>query len=346
MDTLLKEFKTTCLDQLLDFLWRQWSVLGVAGQAAAQEDRLIDPEPLLLLSLTICRHDARLFDEIIDWLMINGAFMNVQRLNNLEKQFDFQGKAQLSAVAGLLGKKSNYALKWKNLSNAHILDPPEPLFFMKDSRPIPLSKEQDPEFQGHGLLRGLVKLRGYSRPFPEAGAPALLLRLRALLGVNARCELLCLLGAAEEIHPSDISRQTGYFPRTTQNALAEMARSGVVQVRSTNREKRYWLQPGVLDNLLRPDSKPTPWCNWSPLFRALESLWLGLNDPKRQGLDTLLLSSEMRRLAREIRPLLGEAGWGQCLRDDKVYGGEEYTEVFFQDVKDLLVRLNRPSLHP
>jgi hypothetical protein len=339
MDTLLKEFKTSYLDQLLDFLWSQWSALGVAGQTAADEGRVIDPEPLLLLSLTICRHEARLFDEILDWLMVNGAFMNVQRLKSLEKQFDFQGKAQLSAVAGLLGKKSSHALKWKNLSAAHILDPPEPLFFMKDGRPIPLSDDLDPEFCAHGLQRGPVKMRGYSRLFPESGVSSLLLRLRALLGINARCELFCLLGAVNEIHPSDISRQTGYFPRTTQNALVEMARSGVVQVRSSNREKRYWLQPGVLDNLLRPDGKPTPWRNWSPLFRALEALWLGLNDPKRQDLDSLLLASEMRRLALEIRPFLGEAGCGQCLRDDKAYRGEEYTGVFFQDVKVLLTRL-------
>lgn len=340
MDTLLKEFRTICLDRLLDFLWRQWSALGVSSQYPAEEGRVIDPEPLLLLSLTICRHEARLFDEILDWLVVNGAFMNVQRLKSLEKRFDFQCKAQLSAVAGLLGKNSSYALKWKTLSVAYILDPPEHLFFMKDGRAIPVSREQDPGFSAHGFLRGPLKLRGNSRPFPETGVSSLLLRLRALLGVSARCESLCLLGAVNEISPSDISRQTGYFPRTTQNVLVEMARSGVVQVRSSNREKRYWLQPGVLDNLLCPDGKPTPWNNWSPLFRALEALWIGLNDPKRQDLDSLLLASEMRRLAREIRPLLGEAGWGQHLRDDKAYRGEDYTRVFFQDVKSILERLS------
>lgn len=341
MNTSLVEFKATVLNHLLDFLWRQWSALGVAGQSATEERRVIDPEPLLLLSLSVCRYDARLFDEILDWLMVNGPFLNVQRLKGIEKQLDFQCKAQLSAVSELLGKKSSYALKWKNLSAAHSLEQPEPLFFLKDGRPLPVPNNLAPEFRAHGLLRGPVNLRGYSQPFPAQGMPALLLRLRALLGVNARCELLCLLGAVDEIHPSDIARQTGYFPRTTQNALAEMARSGVVQVRSTNREKRYWLQPGVLDNLLRPEGTPTPWSNWSPLFRALEMLWLGLIEPKRQDLDPLLLASELRRLARNMRPLLGEAGWGQSLRPDSAYRGEAYAEVFFQDVKAILERLHR-----
>lgn len=341
MGISLTEFKTVVLDQLLDFLWRQWSALGVAGQGAPAERRVIDPEPLLLLSLTICRYDARLFDEILDWLTINGCFMNVQRLKSLEKQFDFQCKAQLSSVSEIMGKKSSQALKWKGLSESHSMKIPEPLFYLKDGKPLPLPFSHAPEFSAHGLLRGPLKLRGYSRSFPTQGTPSLLLRLRALLGVNARCELLCLLGSADEIHPSDIARQTGYLPRTAQNALVEMARSGAVQMRSSNREKKYWLQPGLLDNLLRPDGVPTAWVNWSPLFRALEMLWLGLIEPKRQNLDPLLLASELRRLAIAMRPLLGEAGWGMHLRNENAYLGEEYGFIFVQDITALLERLNR-----
>jgi hypothetical protein len=336
----LTEFKATVLKGLLDVLWRQWSALGVAGQSTPEESRVIDPEPLLLLSLTVCRYDARLFDEILDWLTVNGAFMNVQRLKSLEKQLDFQCKAQLSAVSELLGKKSSHALKWKNLATSHTLETAEPLFYMKDGTPLPLSTEHAPEFKVHGLLRGPLKLRGYSQPFPTHGMASLLLRLRALLGVNARCELLCLLGSAEEIHPSDIASQTGYFPRTAQNALAEMAHSGVVEVRSSNREKMYWLQPGLLDNLLRPNGTPTAWINWSPLFRALELLWLGLIDPKRQNLDPLLLASEFRRMTIDMRPLLGEAGWAMHLRNESAYRGEEYGAVFVQDMTALLERMN------
>ena len=343
MDSSLTEFRSAVLDQLLTFLWRQWSALGLSGNSAPDERHVIDPEPLLLLSLTICRYDARLFDEILDWLTVNGAFLNVQRLKNIESQTGFQGKAQLSAVAELLGQESNFTLKWKSLAAAHADTSPEPLFFMKDGRPLPVPVEISTEFSHHGLLRGPVRLRGYSQPFPTQGAATLLLRLRALLGVNSRCELLCLLGSTDEIHPSEIARQTCYFPRTTQNALVEMARSGVVRVRSTQREKRYFLQPGVLDDLLRPGGEPTPWCNWTPLFRALEILWLGVIDPKRQDLDPLLLSSELRRLAREMRPLLGLAGWGMRLRDDTAYPGESYAAIFLQDVREILDYLNRQT---
>lgn len=343
MSILLTEFKTTALDQLLELLWRQWSALGVAGQTPSEERRVIDPEALLLLSLTVCRYDARLFDELLDWLTVNGAFMNVQRLKNLEKQFDFQGKAGISAIAEILGKKSSQTLKWKNLSSTHTIVPAEPLFHMKNGKPLPLTQEYSPEFELHGLLRAPLKLRGYSQPFPTHGITTLLLRLRALLGVTARCELLCLLGSAEEIHPSEIARKTGYFPRTVQNALVEMARSGVIEMRCSNREKMYWLRPGLLDNLLRFDGLSTPWTNWTPLFRALEIFWLGLTDPKLQEVEPLLLASEFRRLAMKMRPLLGEAGWGKFLRNEKEYRGEEYGPVFVQDMTALLADLNGSS---
>lgn len=341
MDTSWTGFKAEVLDRLLGLLWKQWSALGVAGHGAGEQERVLDPEPLLLLSLTVCRYDARLFDEILDWLELNGAFVNVQRLKGIEKQFGFQGKAQLGAISELLGRNSSFALKWKGLSAPRSPGGAEPLFFMKDGTPLPVPATRSPEFEKHGLLRGPVKLRGYSQPFPARGMPALLLRLRALLGVNSRCELLCLLGASDEIHPSGVARQTGYLARTVQSALAEMVRSGVVEVRSANREKRYWLRPGDLDSLLRPEGRPTPWCNWAPLFRALEMLWLGITEPKRQNLDPLLLSSELRRLGRDLRPLLGEAGWGMRLQDDSTYRGESYAAAFFSDIREILERLDR-----
>jgi len=341
MDTSFLEFRAYILDRLLDLLWRQWSALGVPGRTTMEERRLVDPESLLLLSLTIGRYDARLFDEVLDWLVVNGAFLNVQRLRNLMKLFRFQSQAQLSAISELLMKKSNDPLKWKRLASPRSPRNAEPLFFLKSGKPIPMPDEKAPEFSAYGLLRGTIKLRGHAQHFPTKGMPSLLLRLRALLGVNARCELLCLLAAAEEIHPSKIARQTGYSPRTVQNTLAEMARSGVVQMRSGNREKWYCLQNNVLDQLLKPEGSPTPWVNWAPLFRALEMLWIRVIDPKRENLDPLTLASEWRRLGKEMRPLLADAGWGRQLEDDTSFRGVEYSAVFIRNIEGILDQLDR-----
>lgn len=341
MDTSFLEFRAYILDRLLDLLWRQWSALGIPGQTAMEERRVVDPESLLLFSMTIGRYDARLFDEILDWLVANGAFLNVQRLRNLQKRFDFQSQAQLSAVSALLMEKSSDPLKWKRLASPRSPRTPEPLFFLKSGKPIPIPEEKAPEFSAYGLLRGPIKLREHAQPFPAKGMPSLLLRLRALLGVNARCELLCLLASSEEIHPANVARQTGYSPRTVQNTLAEMARSGIVHMRSGNRAKWYCLQSGVLELLLKPEGSPTPWANWAPLFRALETLWIGVIDPKRENLDPLTRSSEWRRLGKEMRPLLAEAGLSRQLEDDSSFRGVEYSVVFIRDIKGILSQLNQ-----
>ncbi len=338
MNTSLSEFKKTILESLLDLLWRQWSAIGVSGYSRSDESKVVDPEALLLLTLTVARYDARLFDEVMDWLEVNGDYLNVQRLHNLVKHFDFQAKAELSAVAELLGQKSAVALKWKKLATKYFQDNETPLFYMKDGRPMPSPNDCDEIFQRHGLLRPPVKKRNLSQPFPSEGMPTLLLRLRALLGVNVRCEILCLLGSCDEIHPSLIAKLIGQNPRSTQNVLAEMVRSGVVQVRTSAREKRYSLAMGTLDALLRPVGL-TPWVNSVPLFRALEILWLGVSDPKRQTLDALLLASEWRRLAGKIGVLLGNAGMGQPLRESRSFAGEKYYEVFQDDVRQVLERL-------
>lgn len=338
MSTSLNKFKETVLDQLLAYLWRQWSAIGVSGYSGSEESKVVDPEALLLLTLTVARYDARLFDEVLDWLVVNGDFLNVQRLQSLVKQFDFQATAELSAVAELLGQKSSVALKWKKLASKYSHDKKSPLFYMKDGRPMPSPKDCDEIFQRHGFLRPPVKMRNLSQTFPREGLPALLLRLRALLGVNLRCEILCLLGSVDEIHPSLIARLIGQNPRSTQNVLAEMLLSGVVQVRTSAREKVYSLAPGILDQLLRPEGF-TPWQNSVPLFRALEILWLGLTDPKRQNLDPLMLASEWRRLTGELKVLLGDAGMGQPLRESSSYPGEKYYEIFQEDVVKVLGHL-------
>jgi len=338
MSISLDEFNKTVLDRLLDLLWRQWTALGVSGYSSSEESNVIDPEALLMLTLTVARHDVRLFDEVLDWLDVNGAFLNVQRLQNLLKQYDFQANVQLSAVAEMLGRKPTFSLKWKKLASEYSLEEHSPLFFMKDGRPMATPAEPDETFRNHGLLRPPYKKRGLAQPFPREGMPALLLRLRALLGVSIRCEILCLLGSVEEIHPSLIAKLIGQSPRTTQNLLSGMVRSGAVQVRTSAREKIYSLYPDTLNKLLRPNG-PTPWVNSVPLFRALEILWLGLSDPKRQALDSLMLASECRRLARKMTPLLGDAGMGQPLREDMSFKGEKYYAIFVEDVNRILERL-------
>src|SRR3954466_3464363 len=61
-----------------DFAWDQWTQIGVSGHAPAVADRrAIDPEALLLFTLEAARSDPRLFDEVLDWLLLNEQLISV-----------------------------------------------------------------------------------------------------------------------------------------------------------------------------------------------------------------------------------------------------------------------------
>ena len=193
MNPSLKQFKDEYQTLLLDFVWRQWSALGVAAQTQAANDSIIDPEALLLLTCTVGRSDPRLFDEMLDWLQVNGWLINVMRLKRILCTEKFAGEPVLAAIAGWLAKGAE-APKWKLLAAS--APPPaaaKPLFFSEDGQAIPVLGEPEPVFARYGWQRGPLRVRGYSQEFRPAEAATLALQLRALLGINVRCEIVMYL---------------------------------------------------------------------------------------------------------------------------------------------------------
>ena len=110
-------FKQFYLNQILDFLWRQWSALGVAGGGRSEDMWLIDPEPTLIFSIAMARYEPRLFDEILDWLVINGRWIDGQRIRTLAKSENEETKRLLSAVSSYVSHESPvYKRKWGSLA--------------------------------------------------------------------------------------------------------------------------------------------------------------------------------------------------------------------------------------
>ena len=337
MKQSLTTFRDQVRDKLLAFLWRQWSALGVAGHAKTNDPWAIDPEALLLLTATVGRHDARLFDEVLDWLDVNGTFINVQRLRRIQQTEGFAGLPVLAGIAGVIGRGAQ-AVKWKNLATVESVGEPQPLFFLPDYRPLPVLGEPDPVFARVGLLRDPAKPRGYAQPFFPNERTALILQLRALLGVNARAEIIQYLLTHEAAHPAEIARQAYYFKKTVQDALVDMHRSGVVEVRTFGREKHYWLVPEPWARLLhRDDEGKMPfWISWPAVFIALERIWLKLLDPTLDDLDPRVLAVELRKLLADIRPAVERAGFPANTLSRLQYTGDEFVSAFLNDIHSIL----------
>jgi hypothetical protein len=337
MKTSPKNFRETFLQSLLDLIWRQWTTLGVAGHGG-NERRVIDPDALLLATCVFGRYEPRLFDEMLDWLAVNGWCINVQRMRSLMKRHGY-GCGRVLACVGALQAKGADTVKWRRLS-LDIEPAPtgaEPLFYFPDGRPQPMFGRPDPQFAAYGLHRGRLELRHLSQPANPELPANLLYRLRALFGVNARADILVYLLTHVDGHPPEMARQTGYFPKTIQMSLVEMACSGVVQPSKRGREKHYRLDAAEWA-MLRPKQETAvgwpEWVAWPQFFAAMTGIWDLLQNQNLSKASSALQAAEWQKRMNRLQPLLAESHPDAAIKDFR-----RLTEAsFLQAVQDDLMR--------
>jgi hypothetical protein len=353
MKTLLTEFKKEFQDRVFDILWRQWSALGVAGHGDVWRGSLIDPEALLLITCTVGRYDARMFDAMVEWMGINGRYINVQRLKRIMTSELFAGEQVVRAVAAITSDSVS-AAKWSSMAKTgEAGEPPCPLFFLSHGKPMPVVQETDPIFREHGLLRTRYEARNVAQLFRPEPVSNLMLRLRAFLGVNARCEIIAYLLLHEKSSPGSLARDAYYFPLTISKAMAEMRDSGFLASRIQGRRRDHRLAPGIWSDLFVGHEQPR-WIVWPRLFRAIEVLWMFFqdtaitqNDPLAQAsitqTDALAQASALRRvLIKSVVDRSETSGLDYSFGDLSGYPGEELIPFFIDRITAMLDTLSEP----
>jgi hypothetical protein len=306
----LKDFRLLFLENMLNFLWRQWSALGVLGESRAEDPWVIDPEPLVLFSLEMGRHDPRLFDEVLDWLVVNGQWIDLQRLRGILKGKDETLVKLTGTVAHFLTQKSDER-KWQNLARfcrAEMCgnsDNAETLFFSKDGKHHPPSPEPDLSFLSCGFNRPEVNIRGFTREVPVTSQSSIRFLLRALFGVGSRAECLTYLLTHEGGHPAEIAKVIGLSVRGTQDALIDLSKSGLVLTRMKGKRKiEYWLSQERWWEFLTKGSiteiKKPIWIDWIALYSALSKVWVVLGEMNKEGISDYMRSSKLRGSLEQV----------------------------------------------
>ena len=344
MESSLTDYRAEFQDRLLELLWRQWTALGVAGQGESWTRTPLDPEALLLISCTVARLDPRLFDTMLDWLRVNGRYVNIHRLQRMLTALPFAGAAVFAAVAGAIST-ANQAAKWERSSTRPLARKPhsvEPLFFMADGQPLPVVRKPDPQFLALGFLRDQYQPRHVATLFRPEITATLLLRLRAFFGVNARCEILAYLLLNRRGSPRAVAQACGYYPATVTKALAEMGDSGYVASHVEGRHRHYTLIQEAWRPLLMGEESTPCWISWPTVFCALEHVWIFLRAPARAGQSQLAQASALRRvlqhdtiagLARSGLPV-AFGGWQQ-------HAGESLLPFFVEQLREVLDGVHR-----
>lgn len=276
----------------LALAWDQWSQMGVSGYAPARpEERAADPEALLLFTLEVARDDPRLFDEVLDWLALNEPLVSVQRLRNL--CVDPTDKSLVGA-----------ALDWSQMARGRTRPQTavggpsriDPLFCSVPQR----SDNLEESFLSFGLGRAVVNRSGKSQP-PHLRDPInFAFRLRRLLGVGVRAEVIraLLTIRAERVSGRILTATAAFAQRNVREGLNQLVEAGAVDVIEVSDDRYFSIRHAEWAAALGLDSAPDlPFhYDWIPSYRALTQIVRWLSEPGLDDLSPYLLASKARTL--------------------------------------------------
>lgn len=288
--------------------WDQWSQLGVPGAAPMQrEERAADPEALLLFTLDVGRGDPRLFDEVLDWLALNEPLVSVHRLRNLCTTAT--DRALVDAALGWAAtERRRERPSPRSIDAAREHDELEPLF---PSLATP-TEDLDPAFARHGLARPRLTRSGKSQT-PRLHHPiSFAFRLRRLLGVGVRAEVMrtLLTIRSPRLSGKVITASAAFAQRNVREGLAQLYEAGVVATVDVADDRHYSVRSkdwAALLGLSNAPDLPLHY-DWIPAYRALTQFARWLKQPGLDELTPYLRASQARTLVDEIESDLRYVG--------------------------------------
>ncbi|HXJ48056.1 MAG TPA: hypothetical protein VNF91_02695 [Candidatus Acidoferrum sp.] len=253
----------------LDLAWSLWAELGVDGKARHHDWQAIDLEPLIIFTAHVSSGDSRLRASTIDWCITNARFASAIRLRNLSEHTSAETRKAFGRYAATV--RTHAKAPWPG--------------------------EGDPLTLFHPERMGSPDLR----------RPSLVqLRLRALVGVSARAEILKLMLAdPERPQPaSTLAEDAAYGKGSVAQALEMLTMAGIVQVQPHANRLLYVLaRPGELAQTLQ--WLPAIFPDWAPIFNLVEALTdyahatPGASSPARLA----ALEKVLGRIDRDVRRL-------------------------------------------
>lgn len=318
--------------RLLDFVWSQWGQMGLLASTDRRDRWAADPEALLLLTFEVAREDPRLFDEVLDWLLVNERWVSLQRFRNLAE--DEEDRVLAASVADWLsGRRRKTAALTEPDTDRE--ENAQPLFF--DAIAV---ERPDPAFLAHGFLKSSIE------PSRRSGTPDLrapinfAFRVRALLGVGARAEVVRTLLTVEapEMSLQAIAISSGFAKRNIQEAAGSLRAGGLASSRMIGNEQQFRMDREPWLELLDLDRFPLHE-DWPQLFRAFRVLLRWLRNLRNEELSDYMRASEARAVLEAVAPDLYFAGVPLSTAGP---AGEEYWSHFTAVVQSLPLGL-RPS---
>ena len=327
MGLSLTEFKERFTQGFLEVQWKHWSALGVASHVEPEERWLIDIEALTLSTLIAGFEDTRLLNASIEWLIKNSDWLNLQRLKRIAKRLTGPLPKLSPRIDALLNPQVFILLgnTFKRFGQkAWTEKEPSTGEFGKTS--ATRYEEFFSKFQVRNIVTDAVPQR-----------PSLLqLRLRGILGIDARVEVLIYLLTNENGNSNAIAREIFYDQKSVYRILEKWHKVGLVVkdkgpkiVTFTLEKRTEWL------DLLGLREIPT-YLNWVKVFHFLGQILKALSvSPWSE--DEYMLSSLFRDLLDEAKHMRKYVH--VSVPEPNQYPGSRYLVPFATAILDIIERL-------
>lgn len=224
----------------LELLWSLWAELGVPGWTRRHQAWWIDPEALLIATAAWADLDARLREEVLEWVVLHAHLLSAGRFKTL-----LRASPRLTSA----------------------LERPHAAELLGDVR-------------AHTQLRLPGDAPGRTRPLRRRGTRLVLdrpaqisLRLRALFGVGVRAEVVraLLLGDPSGVTATElVDGGLGFTKRASMLVLEDLQLAGALHGRMRGNTRVYRLaDPSPLRQLV--DVGPLTSPRWTPTFELLDA---------------------------------------------------------------------------
>jgi hypothetical protein len=253
----------------LDLAWSLWAELGVDGAVRRHDWQAIDLEPLIIFTAYLGGADNRLRASAIDWCIANARFASAFRLKNLADQARPETRTAFGRFAATV--KTHTKAPWPGQGDPLTLFHPE--------------RAGSPDLRRPSLVQ---------------------LRLRALVGVSARAEILKLMLADPDLAQpaSTLAEDAAYGKGSVAQSLEMLTLAGIVQVQPHGNRLLYRLaRPGELAHALQ--WLPSVFPDWWPIFSVVESLMDYAHGTPVPGSTRL---ASLQKLMKQIEPELHRLG--------------------------------------
>jgi hypothetical protein len=269
----------------LDLAWSLWAELGLDGLRRRHDWQAIDLEPLIIFTAYVGSRDSRLRANSIDWCIANARFASAFRLRTLAGQASPEMREPFGRYAATVKAQAN--VPWPAQGKP---------FALWTSERISV---------------------------PDLRRPALIqLRLRALVGVSARAEILRLM-LAEPDHPhaaSALADAAGYSKGSVAQALDVLTMAGILNVQpSANRLVYRLAHPTELAGALQ--WLPAVFPDWWPIFKVVAAI---TEFAHARSMAPTARAAEVRKVLQRIDPDLKRLGIAEEV--PRSSGPASYTE--------------------